>query len=424
MWKSTNIGADKLEIHPTDPNFLSGTYYIGVFAYKPGLNTFKVTAAYAHANDIVDLADSYTGEIPEWSYFKFPIQHPGESRIELILSPGKGELAMFVSNNLYYPNTLDHQWSLGMYEKNNILDEEIYDTEFCIDPDPYDKIMKRNYTRKPTAKEFERIRETEEEETESSALEKLDLDKGEPLRLCIDTDDWKYTNPVCYVGVKNLTTAPLSFSITKREVLEDDLLDPAILDKFRFFNTIYQHVEGSSISQSERKRLKVTGFSEYTYGEIDFAHIAPVFDLCKPKPGEVFWDLGCGAGKCMLTAALLYPYLKAVKGVEKLPKLYECCKETLDSLSSPCEGAPITVHEGDMLEVDWSDADIIFTSSICFPSELIEGMLEKAKKLKKGARFITLKSFPPNEVFEQKFNLRVKMTWGKTGVYILEKIID
>ena len=424
MWKSTNIGGDKLEIHPTDSNYISGTYYIGVFAYKQGLNTFSVTATYAKADEILDLSDSYTGDITDWNYFKFPIHSPGISRIEINLDPGKGQLAMFVSNNLYYPNEQDHQWSLGMYEKNNILDEDIYDTEFCIDPDPYDKVMKRNYTRKPTAKEFERIIETEQDETNTSALEKLDLDKGEPLRFCIDTDDWKYTTPVCYVGIKNLTSSSVRYTVSKTEVLEDELLDITILDKFKYFNTIFQHVEGSSISQSERKRLKVTGLSEYTYGEIDFAHMAPVFELCEPKPGEVFWDLGCGAGKCMLTVALLFPFLKEVKGVEKLPKLYECCKETLSQVNPSSQVAPLSVFEGDMLQVDWSDADIIFTSSICFPSELIDGMLEKAKQLKKGARFITLKSFPPNEVFEQKFNLRVKMTWGKTGVYILEKIID
>lgn len=75
-----------------------------------------------------------------------------------------------------------------------------------------------------------------------------------------------------------------------------------------------------------------------------------------------------------------------------------------------------------MLEIDWSDADIVFTSSICFPNELIDGILEKSRLLKKGAKIITLKLLPPNDIFEVKHNLRVKMTWGKTGVYIIEKI--
>ena len=77
---------------------------------------------------------------------------------------------------------------------------------------------------------------------------------------------------------------------------------------------------------------------------------------------------------------------------------------------------------GDMLEVDWSDADIIFTSSILFPQELIHGIYEKAKLLKIGTRIITLKSFEDCDDWELLHNLRVKMTWGKTGVFIYKKI--
>jgi hypothetical protein len=76
-----------------------------------------------------------------------------------------------------------------------------------------------------------------------------------------------------------------------------------------------------------------------------------------------------------------------------------------------------------MLATDWSNADLIFTSSICFPQELIDGITEKLKLLKKGARIMTLKSFEGlEEIYEMTHNLRVKMTWGKTGVYIYEKV--
>lgn len=75
-----------------------------------------------------------------------------------------------------------------------------------------------------------------------------------------------------------------------------------------------------------------------------------------------------------------------------------------------------------MIEVDWSNADVIFTSSICFPNELISGMFEKTKLLKIGTRIITLKSFPKCRHLKMTYNLRVKMTWGKTGAYIYERI--
>lgn len=301
-----------------------------------------------------------------------------------------------------------------MFEKLGIVDDDfMMSSESYIDPDPYDVYLKRNFTRKPTVRELDRfavIGAAQEEVT------------GEELRFCIDTDEWKYSNQMCFLGIKNLGDAPLEFNVTKKEVLENTLISAELAASFKLFNEIFEHVEGSSISQMERKRLNVGSKSEFTYGEIDYVHMAPVFRLCDPKPGEVFWDLGCGAGKCMVAAALVCPELKSCKGVELLPGLYEACQKTIESIETDIPISPLEVIHGNMLEVDWSDADIIFTSSICFPQELIDGMLEKSHSLKKGTRFITLKTFPANDIFEIKYNLRVKMTWGKTGVYILEKI--
>ena len=268
-----------------------------------------------------------------------------------------------------------------------------------------------NFIRKPSSREVSKLKQITEKSEES-------------IRFCIDTDDWKYSSQLCYIGIKNLTDSPLDFSINKREVLEENLLTGEIAHKLELFKQVFTSIEGSSISQSEWKRLNCSGKSEFTYGEIDFVHMAPVFGLCKPQPGEVFWDLGCGAGKCMAAMALLYPKLAKVCGVEYLDKLYECCKNSLEVLKDNNPSLPeIEVHHGNMLEIDWSNADILFSSSICFPNELIEGILANSHRLKKGARFITLKSFPPNSIFEVIYSIRVKMTWGKTGVYVLEKIV-
>jgi precorrin-6B methylase 2 len=52
-----------------------------------------------------------------------------------------------------------------------------------------------------------------------------------------------------------------------------------------------------------------------------------VLNLVSPSAGEVFWDLGCGLAKPMVAAALTYPYLKAIKGVEYLDGLYDIAKQ-------------------------------------------------------------------------------------------------
>lgn len=43
VWKSTNIGADKLEIHPEDESFIPGLYHIAILGYKPDINTFVLS---------------------------------------------------------------------------------------------------------------------------------------------------------------------------------------------------------------------------------------------------------------------------------------------------------------------------------------------------------------------------------------------
>jgi hypothetical protein len=75
---------------------------------------------------------------------------------------------------------------------------------------------------------------------------------------------------------------------------------------------------------------------------------------------------------------------------------------------------PIEIVKGDMLEVDWwSNADIVYASSICFPDELVEGIAERCERLKKGARILTLKNFPEKGYLRLDYMLKLKMTWGR-----------
>lgn len=112
MWKSTNIGGDKLEIHPSDPNYKPGVYYIGILAYKPNMNVFTVRADLAPASPLIDLQGEHFGKVRAWDYFKMNLEHPALSRIEVTVDPGRGVLAMFLSPSLYYPTEREHTWSV------------------------------------------------------------------------------------------------------------------------------------------------------------------------------------------------------------------------------------------------------------------------------------------------------------------------
>ena len=424
LWKSTNIGSDRLEIHPTDDAFTPGTYSVGVYAYKPGLNTFKVRLETRSAAPMTDLPDRLEQTVNDWNYYRFPIDNPGESRLEVVLSDCTGPVAMFASPHCFYPTEDDHHWSSvsptqGYYDQtplpaNPDMSLTAFEAEHYQEVDPFDTQMKRIFVKKGSDRELDPCA--------NLSVKTSFEDWDGRLVLCVDTEDWKYSTQTCYLAVRNMSSQPVSYVIQRREVLEEELLSEQYLEQFRLFKTVYEEVEGSSVSQAERRRMEVSEKSEFTYGEVEFAHMIPLLELCNVKPGEVFWDLGCGAGKCLLAVSLLYPGLKSCNGIEFLPMLHELCQSTLSSLSTSLPHSPIKVLHGDMLTIDWSNADLIFTSSICFPEELMTGIYEKALLLKVGTRIMTLKSFPVNDYFEVKFSVRVKMTWGKTGVYILEKV--
>ena len=54
---------DKLQIHPEDPEYSPGLYYVGIYAYKPGLNTFSVTYRQETIPESQNLETSASGTI-------------------------------------------------------------------------------------------------------------------------------------------------------------------------------------------------------------------------------------------------------------------------------------------------------------------------------------------------------------------------
>ena len=58
------------------------------------------------------------------------------------------------------------------------------------------------------------------------------------------------------------------------------------------------------------------------------------------------------------------------------------------------DSAPITVVEGDILQVDWSDADIVFCASVTWDKDLKEKIADKFTQLKKGTRILFMSELP------------------------------
>ncbi|KAG0574057.1 hypothetical protein KC19_VG231300 [Ceratodon purpureus] len=132
------------------------------------------------------------------------------------------------------------------------------------------------------------------------------------------------------------------------------------------------------------------------YGEISFIAFSKLLEMYAPKamasvsptssfggkdsqpasPSSrfTFYDLGCGAGRPVFLASLLMTSCFKSCGVEIIPTMHQMNEELLQlynvevrtRLHPAKQSQNITFMCGDMLQVDWSDADVVFINATCF----------------------------------------------------------
>ena len=107
-----------------------------------------------------------------------------------------------------------------------------------------------------------------------------------------------------------------------------------------------------------------------------------MLDAASLKPGEMLYDLGCGDGRVLITAAQRYR-AKAV-GVELSEALATSTEETIKRMNLQ---NLITIIHGDLMNVNLSPADVVTIYLETSSNDLVRPNLEKY--LKPGARVIS-----------------------------------
>jgi len=100
------------------------------------------------------------------------------------------------------------------------------------------------------------------------------------------------------------------------------------------------------------------------------------------KPGEMLFDLGCGDGRVLITAARKFG-AKAV-GIELSPKLVEAANEQIKTLRLEDQ---VKVIQGDLLEADLRSADVVTIYLLTHSNDKLRPNLERY--LKRGARVVS-----------------------------------
>lgn len=189
------------------------------------------------------------------------------------------------------------------------------------------------------------------------------------------------------------------------------------------FAKLYQNINAYELSIQDRKQTQLDNNDEFIYGEILFSSFAELLSIVKPRANEKFYDLGCGSGKAIFTAALIYPELNCV-GIEYIQSLHELClklREKYHALSPDSAHSPMEFIRANFLEYDFSDANIIFINATCLNQISWEILKTKFKQLQPRSRIIITSKTLESPEFRMIENGAYLMSWGRSSVYVYEK---
>ncbi len=134
------------------------------------------------------------------------------------------------------------------------------------------------------------------------------------------------------------------------------------------------------------------------------AVVEKMLEAARVKPDELVYDLGSGDGRVVITAAKQFKARSV--GVEISPKLVKLSQDWIkrEGLEKQCQ-----VIQGDLREVDYSDADVVILYLLTSTNEMLRPTLEKA--LKPGARVVThdfeIREWNPSRVVQAEAHGRV-----------------
>lgn len=166
-----------------------------------------------------------------------------------------------------------------------------------------------------------------------------------------------------------------------------------------------------------REKAALTAADEdLIYGETPPLTMKKLLEQIRAAPEDVFYDLGCGRGLTVLTAARVYN-MTAV-GADLIPTFIERARK-INKMLKTSEADFIL---SSFLDVDLSRATIVYTASTTFSEETMQALAEKLKALKAGARVITLSALLQAPHLTLSGSGVFDFTWGKTHAYFHTRV--
>jgi protein-L-isoaspartate O-methyltransferase len=147
------------------------------------------------------------------------------------------------------------------------------------------------------------------------------------------------------------------------------------------FCALFGFAQQDKNKSSQDKGEKDNGGKLAPYFPTPETIVDKMLKLGELKAGETMFDLGSGDGRIVIDAARKYK-AKAI-GVELDDSLY---KQSLDRIKNLGLSATARIIHGDLLEQDYSSADLLTVYLLPVATDLVTPILEK--QLKKGTRIV------------------------------------
>lgn len=194
------------------------------------------------------------------------------------------------------------------------------------------------------------------------------------------------------------------------------------LNKYDKVETVYKQIfdglNGYTISllEKEKREKQEPIFKDILYGEVPLGLLYALFVLPPTdkyiQKSKVFYDLGSGIGNAVI-GAYLAGFEKSV-GIEIMETLYQT---SLIAKKRMNESKGVTFIKDDILNVDFSEADVIL---FCCPTKdehLRNEMEAKFENLKKDTLILSLIHQIKSPHFELLDHKLVKVAWGETHLF-------
>lgn len=196
----------------------------------------------------------------------------------------------------------------------------------------------------------------------------------------------------------------------------------------KIYDALYGDVSGRTISLQGREEHEYKSKS-FVYGEVVPHSFYKLISDIGPKPGQIFYDLGSGTGKAVILAHMLFDFAECI-GIEFVDSLYQCSvnvrnrfeKEFKPKIKSKKQFGKASFIHGSFLDVDVSDADLIFMNSTCFQEDLMLALDEKLRELKPGTHIITLSKTLKSPCYQMYRHQMYEFSWKEATVFFHRKL--